>query len=152
MKLIIGAEDRRPTGYTYHDVQPLDGIDIVCEFFDLPKHVKKGSCEDIQMTHVLEHFSFKKTPEVLKILYDLLKKGGQVYIEVPNFYWHALEILTNPKNRQIIEYAYGGQRNEWDYHYSGFTPEILHEDLTNAGFIVQNLVPASSIECTAVKK
>lgn len=151
MKLVIGAENRRPEGYTYHDVQPLEGIDIVCEFFDLPKHVKKGSCEEIQMTHVLEHFPMKKVPDVLKILYDLLKSGGKVYIEVPNFYWHALEILSNPTNRQIVEYAYGGQRNEWDFHYNGFTPEILREDLIAAGFEVDMITPNSSIEVWAQK-
>lgn len=151
MKLVVGAENRRPPGYKYHDVQDLPGIDYVCEFFDLPKRVKKGSCEEIQMTHVLEHFPIKKVPEVLAILYDLLKKGGELYIEVPNFYWHALEILSDPTNRQIVEYAFGGQRNEWDYHYNGFTPNILHEDLTKAGFKIAELAPNSSIECTAVK-
>lgn len=150
-KLIVGAEHRRPPGYIYHDVQPLEGIDYVCEFFDLPKHFKKGSLEEIQMTHVLEHFPIKKVPEVLKILYDLLKKGGKLYIEVPNFYWHALEILSQPTNRQIIEYAFGGQRNEWDYHYNGFTPNILHEDLEAAGFKILNLAPNSSIEVWAAK-
>jgi len=152
IKLVIGAEHRRPEGYTLHDVQPLEGIDIVCEFFDLPIHVDQGSCEEIQMTHVLEHFAMKKVPEVLKILCDLLKTGGKLYIEVPNFYWHALEIITNPKNRQIVEYAYGGQRNEWDYHYNGFTPEILNDDLMAAGFLVTELRPLSSIECVAFKK
>jgi predicted SAM-dependent methyltransferase len=151
MKLIIGAENRRIAGYVLHDVQPLPGIDIVCEFFDLPKHVKRGSCEEIQMTHVLEHFPMKKVPEVLKVLKGMLKKGGKLYIEVPNFYWHALEILSDSTNRQVVEYAFGGQRNEWDYHYNGFTPLILHEDLVKAGFEVEQLLPNSSIECWAVK-
>ena len=150
-KLVIGAENRRPPGYLYHDAQDLPGIDVVCELFDLPKHVKRGSLTEIQMTHVLEHFPIKKVPEVLKILYSLLKSGGELYIEVPNFYWHAYEILQDPTNRQIVKYAYGGQRNEWDYHYNGFTPNILHEDLTAAGFKVISLAPNSSIECTAVK-
>lgn len=151
MKLIVGAENRRIDGYVLHDVQDLPGIDICCEFFDLPKHIKKNSCEEIQMTHVLEHFDIKKVPKVLKILYDMLKSDGRLYIEVPNFYWHALEILSNPTNRQIVEYAYGGQRNEWDYHYNGFTPEILREDLITAGFEVDMMTPNSSIEVWTIK-
>lgn len=135
----------------YHDVQDLPGIDICCEFFDLPNHVKPESCEEIQMTHVLEHFDMKKVPPVLDVLKQLLAPGGKLYLEVPNFYWHALEIISNPKNRQIVEYAFGGQKNEWDYHYNGFTPEILDEDLKLAGFKVDELRPNSSIECWASK-
>lgn len=103
------------------------------------------------MTHVLEHFPMAKTGDVLKLVRDLLNKGGKVYIEVPNFYWHCLQMIANPLNRQIVEYAYGGQLNEWDYHYNGFTPELLHEDLSIAGFIVESLAPNSSIECWAQK-
>jgi Cft2 family RNA processing exonuclease len=103
------------------------------------------------MTHVLEHFPMAKTQEVLLLIRKLLKKGGKLYIEVPNFYWHALEIVANPLDRQIVEYAFGGQLNKWDYHYNSFTPELLHEDLGIAGYIVDSLVPNSSIECWASK-
>lgn len=147
MRLVIGAGERRVEGFKHHDVQPLEGIDIVSDFWDLPKHVKKNTCEEIHMTHVLEHFPTAKTPAVLKLVRDLLKKDGKLYIEVPNFYWHALKILEQPRNRKIVEYAFGGQLNEWDYHYNGFTPEILIEDLTLAGFEVTELRPNSSIEC-----
>lgn len=152
MKLVIGAGDRRLEGYKHHDVQPLDGLDYVCDFWDLPKHIRAASCEEIQMTHVLEHFPMAKTLDVLKLTYKLLKKGGKFYIEVPNFYWHAQEILVNPRNRKVVEYAFGGQKNEWDYHYNGFTPEILWQDLVSAGFEVGMLIPNSSIEVWAEKK
>ena len=150
MILVVGAGTRRVEGATHHDVLPLDGIDIVCEFFELPKHVKESSCDEIHMTHVLEHFPIKDTQRVLTTLKSLLKKDGRLYIEVPNFYWHALKILENPLDRQIVEYAFGGQKDKWDFHYNGFTPEILHEDLSEAGFYVENLVPNSSIEVWAV--
>lgn len=151
MKLIIGANKRQVPGYTHHDVLDLPGIDIVCEFWDLPKHVKPGSCEEIQMTHVLEHFPIKKTQEVLAVLYDMLADGGRLYIEVPNYAWHAEMILKNPRDRQIVEYSFGGQIDQWDFHYNGFTPELLEEDLIRALFSVESLNPGSSIECWAVK-
>lgn len=151
MKLVIGAGNRRLDGYQHHDVQELEGLDYVCDFWDLPKHIKAGSCEEIQMTHVLEHFPMAKTIDVLKLVHKLLKRGGKLYIEVPNFYWHAQEILVNPRNRQIVEYAFGGQKNEWDFHYNGFTPEILWQDLAKAGFEVGMLTPNSSIEVWSEK-
>lgn len=147
MKLVIGAGERRVDGFKHHDVQDLEGIDFVCDIWKLPEHVKDGSCDEIHMTHVLEHFPMARTAEVLTLVRDLLKKGGKLYIEVPNFHWHALMILREPRDRQIVEYAFGGQLNAWDYHYNGFTPEILVEDLTNAGFNVTEMKPNSSIEC-----
>jgi len=149
--LVIGAGERRIEGAVHHDVQKLKGIDIVCDFWKLPQHVMKGSQEEIHMTHFLEHFPIAKTQDALLLVKDLMCKGGKLYIEVPNFYWHALKIIENPLDRQIIEYAYGGQHNKWDYHYNGFTPELLHEDLSLAGFTVDELRPLSSIECWASK-
>lgn len=146
MNLIIGAGQRMAPGWTTHDVQPLDGIDIVCDFWELPSHIEAASCDNIEMTHVLEHFPMKDTHRALKLVIGLLKHGGKLYLEVPNFYWHALEIASDPTNRQIVEYAYGGQLNEWDFHYNGFTPEILTEDLQNAGFKIKEMNPNSSIE------
>lgn len=144
--LVIGAGERHVDGFVHHDVQALPGIDIVCDFWKLPKNVTE-KFDEIHMTHVLEHFPMAKTIKVLELVRDLLNPGGRLYIEVPNFQWHALMILDNPRNRQIVEYAFGGQRNKWDYHYNGFTPEILLDDLMKAGLIVTELKPNSSIEC-----
>lgn len=151
MKLIIGANKRQVPGYIHHDVLPLDGIDICCDFWDLPKHVEPASCEEIQMTHVLEHFPMKRTREALELVYGLLKDGGRFYIEVPNFTWHAEMIIKNPRDRQIVEYAYGGQLDEYDFHYMGFTPEILEEDLIATLFSIESLVPNSTIEAWVTK-
>jgi len=103
------------------------------------------------MTHVLEHFPREESVEVLHTLWNFLRSKGRLYIEVPNFYWDAQQIVINPRNRKIVEYAFGGQRDKWDFHYNGFTPEILREDLQAAGFTITELKPNSSIECWAVK-
>lgn len=150
MMLVIGAGERRVDGALHHDVQRLKGIDIVCDFWDLPTNVDQ-KFDEIHMTHVLEHFPMAKVEDVLKLVKSLLKKGGRLYIEVPNFAWHAISILSNPRDRQMVEYAFGGQLNEWDFHYNGFTPEILHDDLMQAGFIVEEIRPNSSIECWSRK-
>jgi hypothetical protein len=152
MKLVIGAGDRRLPGFKHHDVMDLPGLDIKCEFFDLPKHVKAKSCDEIHMTHVLEHFPMKKTGEVLDLIHDMLAPGGKLYIEVPNFYWHAEQIVKNPLDRQVVEYAFGGQLNEWDFHYNGFTPDILVMDLISSNLYPTEVHPNSSIELWAERK
>lgn len=150
-KLIIGAGTRTLPDFMTHDVQDLPNIDIVCDFWELPKHVDAESFEEIHMTHVLEHFPMKDVQKVLGLVRGLLKKGGKYYIEVPNFEWHAQEIVKNPLSRQVVEYAFGGQLNEWDFHYVGFTPDILIDDLITAGFRVDDIRPNTSIECWASK-
>lgn len=151
MNLIVCAGTRLKKGWVTHDVQEFPNIDIVCEFYDLPKHVEPESCDKIEFTHALEHFPMSDSVAVLHTLYNLLKPGGELYIEVPNFYWHAEKIIENPWDRQIVEYAFGGQLNKWDFHYNGFTPEILAEDMREAGFDVLSLKPNSSIEAIGQK-
>lgn len=90
-----------------------------------------------------------KTHDVLRAVHDMLVPGGRLYIEVPNFEWHAEQIILDPRNRKAVEYAFGGQLNEWDFHYNGFTPDILVEDLIMAGLQVTEIHPNSSIECWA---
>lgn len=153
-KLVIGAGERRVEGALHHDIQPLPGIDIVCDFWDLPKATTQPGgwkFDEVYMTHVLEHFPMDKTLEVLELVRGIMKSKGKLYIEVPNFQWQARKILVDPLNRQIVEYAYGGQKNQWDFHFNGFTPDILLVDLATAGFVVINLRPNSSIECLAMK-
>jgi predicted SAM-dependent methyltransferase len=150
MKLILCAGSRHIEGYKHHDVKALDGIDYACDLYDIGKHVENGSCDEVQMTHALEHFSTAETQKVLTLMKDLLKKGGTLYIEVPNFQWHA-QLALGGRDRDAIHYCFGGQEDEYDFHKTGFTPTLLTEELANAGFKVQRIDPASSISCWAEK-
>lgn len=151
MKLVIGAGERRVEGAVHHDVQPLPGIDIVCDFWSLPEQVGVGGCEEIYITHVLEHFPMDQTEWVLRTLNQMLAEGGRMYVEVPNLKWHAEQISLDPTHRKIVEYMYGGQLNEYDFHYNGFTPELFTEDVIEAGFRMLDLHPNSSIEAWLTK-
>lgn len=149
-KLILCAGDRRIDGYKHHDVRPLEGLDFVCEFFQIPETIKETFSE-VQLTHALEHFPTKQTQAVLKIISDLLEPGGKFYIEVPNFAWHAALIFEN-KDRQAVHYAFGGQLDEYDFHKTGFTQSILKEELELAGFDKVSIKNESSLSGTCYKK
>lgn len=132
MKLILCAGDRKTPGFTTHDVQ--GEHDILCDLLDINKHVEAESCEEVHFTHALEHFPAKETQKVLAIVYSLVFPGGKVYIEVPNFEWHAKLILEEHRDRDAVYYAFGGQLDKYDFHYTGFTEKILQEELEDAGF------------------
>lgn len=133
MKLILCANTRQLEGYAHHDVLDLPGIDYVCDLFDIGNFVTPESCEEIHFTHALEHFSSADTQNVLELIRSLLKPGGKLYIEVPNFAWHA-KLVMEGKDKDAVYYAFGGQLDEWDFHKTGFTPRILEEQLELAGF------------------
>ena len=82
MNLVVGAGERKVPGFVHHDVQALDGIDIVCEFWDLKKHVKPESCEEIHMTHVLEHFPITDSVIVKIPLIKLSAKSIFNYLSI----------------------------------------------------------------------
>lgn len=146
MKLVLCAGDRLMEGFKHHDVKATEGIDYICDLMDINKYVSEGSCEEIHFTHALEHFPTRETEEVLDLISSLLKPGGKLYIEVPNFAWHA-RLIAEGKDREAVYYAFGGQLDQWDYHKTGFTPTILREELESAGFEIRGDIADSSSLC-----
>jgi predicted SAM-dependent methyltransferase len=148
MKLIVCAGDRKIPGFTTHDIQGEQ--DILCDLYDVAKHVGPSTVEELHFTHALEHFPTKETPKVLDLLYSLLKPGGKLYLEVPNFAWSA-SLLDENRDRDAIYYAFGGQLDEYDFHKTGFTKKILQEELEDAGFTVTELKDDSTLCCWSEK-
>lgn len=150
MKLILCANNRQIEGFKHHDVLELPGIDYVCELRDIGNFVKPESCTEIHFTHALEHFPTKEVPGVLDLIYSLLRPGGKLYIEVPNFAWHA-QLVADGEERKAVYYAFGGQLDQWDFHKTGFTPKILQEELEDAGFKDIKVVDGSTLTAWMVK-
>lgn len=156
LKIDIGAGDPRdgessPEGYLKQDVDGnIPGLDIVCNFTDLLTKCGAGSCAALRASHVLEHFGIHEQEKNFKMLFDLLEEGGTLEIIVPNFYWHS-QLVLEGQDAQAVYYAFGGQLDEWDFHKYGFTPNLLRGHLEKAGFKDIQIIPNSSIECTAKK-
>lgn len=147
MKIILCAGDRKIDGFITHDIQGEQ--DIVCDIRDILKAhspAKASSFEEIHFTHALEHFATKEVPDILDIVYALAAPGAKIYIEVPNFEWHAKLVLNEHRDRDAVYYAFGGQLDEYDFHKTAFTETILREELENAGFQDIEIKNNSSLE------
>lgn len=140
----------QPKGYILQDIQPHKGIDLVCDILQLKGFVKPGQCKSIRMSHVLEHFPKAQVVPILKMLLPLLEEGGNLEIHVPNFKWHASLLLLD-KDTEAVNYAFGGQRDEYDFHKTAFTPYLLGKALTDAGYKVNDIVIENSIHVIATK-
>lgn len=146
MKLVLCAGgERHIPGWKHHDVKPYPGVDYVCDIRDILTKVEVGSCDSIQFTHALEHFAKKEVPVILNLIHTLLKPGGDLYLEVPNFTWHAELVVNEGRDEDAIYYAFGGQLDEWDFHKTGFTDSILHKELAAAGFSDIQITQSSSL-------
>lgn len=138
MQLELGAGYRPTPGFVHNDARPGEDIEIVwpAETISQCPEVGPESCTTIRATHLLEHFSYRKSSIVLREWWDCLQPGGEVYIEVPNLTWqthaHARGEITDS---EVVNYLYGEQDYPGNFHYTGFTEYTLDCALTDAGFI-----------------
>jgi predicted SAM-dependent methyltransferase len=140
----------QPQGYILQDIEPHKGIDLVCDLEELDKHIKQGQCKRIRMSHALEHFPTSHVPVILNMIHGLLEKDGEFEAHCPNLKWHCALILED-RDEEAVNYAFGGQRDKYDFHKTGFTPSILIRRLTEAGFKIVDLNIEHSIHILCIK-
>ena len=136
MKLHIGGKELKE-GWKILNIQKNDGVDFVGSISDLSKF-EDESIEAIYASHVVEHIDQKNIKQTLKGINRVLKNGGKFYVSVPD-----LDILcrifiekTAPSKVKfhVMRMMFGGQTDEFDYHYFGWNYEFLNTYLLEAGF------------------
>lgn len=83
MKLNLGCGDKPDKGFVNVDIRKADGVDLVHNLNVFPYPFPNASADYIKMCHVLEHL--EKPLLVLKECHRILKRGGMLWIEVPQF-------------------------------------------------------------------
>jgi predicted SAM-dependent methyltransferase len=124
-------------GYVNIDGLDLPGVDVIADLSEaLP--FEDGAVV-IYASHVLEHFATDDVPGRLAEWRRVLREGGSLLIAVPNLDVIAHEILETPgwftpPHNPWLGAIYGGQKDEYDFHKTGFTGPWLAHLLTAAGF------------------
>lgn len=94
-----------------------------------------NSVDGIVASHVLEHFSFREVPDVLKEWARVLKPGGMLKIAVPDFGKIAENYVTGV--RQPTEaFVMGGQDAPDNFHKALFDEAQLKSALAQAGLML----------------
>ncbi len=116
-----------------------------------------GSVDVIYASHLLEHFTIDQphgspiisAREALENWFKVLKIGGKVIINVPDFEWACEYFLKKQKDpdywdsrdtqqhfnaENVLEIFFGGQGAKGEFHYSGFTLSSLKKLLSDVGF------------------
>lgn len=136
MKLHIGGEEEKE-GWTILNSQMKTENCIIGDICDLSKFSDE-SIEEVYASHILEHVKNKDMSNVLKNIFRILKKGGRFLLSVPDLEVLSRAILDPNLSLQnkyeITRIIYGGQIDEYDFHFFGWTPAILGAMLKTAGF------------------
>ena len=136
MKLHIGGKEKKE-GWSILNIQKNDNVDFVGDISDLSQFDNE-SIDEIYASHVVEHVNQKNIPKTLKGIHRVLKDDGKFYISVPD-----MDILCRifldpnapPKVKfHVMRMMFGGQTDEFDFHYFGWNMLFLKDFLTVAGF------------------
>ena len=146
IKVVIGTRTFLGEDWTHVDIdpRPLIGpngykypVDVIC---DARKILLPDNYADIVFTsECLEHFPWREYQDVLKEWCRIVKVGGMIRVEVPDFLLACRQILdadTLDMERRMQQIFFAEQLNEFDFHYVGLTPRMLTEDFENFGFEV----------------
>lgn len=85
LKLNVACGDDYEEDYINLDYYPNENskIDAKCDVKKLP--YDDNTIDEIKAFHIIEHFDFFEGQEALKEWYRVLKPGGKLYLETPNF-------------------------------------------------------------------
>ena len=136
MKLHIGGEQVKE-GWKILNIQKKDGVDFIGDISDLSQF-DDDSIEEIYASHVFEHVIQKKIKSTLIGIHRVIKENGKFYVSVPDMNILCkmfLEPKIPPKVKtQVLRMMFGGQVDDFDFHYFGWDYTLLESYLLDCGF------------------
>jgi len=152
-RLEVGAGDTPTPGYIHNDIRALPDIELVCDALKIAEHTD-AKFSELKANHILEHFSWKDTVAVLINWRNLLQDGGRINIHVPNFSWQTKAHVSGELDDvDVVNYVYGDQDHDGNYHMAAFTESLLETSLLKAGFtdiVIEDI--GMVLTATAVKR
>lgn len=137
--LHIGCGNIHIKNWCNVDILATGATDLICDIKSLDG-IPPGSVGRIYTCHVLEHFATAEIAPILKKWFDALKPGGEIRISVPDLdaitkiYQDNIDHFQVPGHQPWIALIYGGQKDEYDFHKTGFNFCWLKYVLDGIGF------------------
>lgn len=130
LRLHLGCGEAKIKGYINIDLRKTIATDLVCDIAKLP--YPDNSLIIIENYHVIEHLPRNKVNVALKEWFRVLKPGGTLVIECPDFDELARKYLEGDEKQ--LDGIFALQRFEGDYHYFGYNASRLKKALKDIGF------------------
>lgn len=146
IKVVIGTRTYLGADWVHVDIDPfyLHAVDGKCYDVDIVADAKNIPLPDdyadiVFSSECLEHFPWNEYQLALKEWCRILKPGGVIRIEVPDFLNACKKILALNSlegDRAMQQIFFAGQTNQYDFHYVGLTSRMLIDDFKNLGLEV----------------
>lgn len=146
-KVVIGTRTFLGSDWTHVDIDPTPlwdpvnkvrvPVDVVCDARKLT--LPDGYADIVYNSECLEHFPWKEYQAVLAEWCRIVKPGGMIRIEVPDFLLACRQILEwdcLDGDRRMQQIFFAEQLNEFDFHFVGLTHRMLVDDFERMGFII----------------
>lgn len=133
LKLHLGCGEKVLDGFLNCDMHPFNEKVKKCDIKKLD-FIKNETVDLIYACHVLEHVKRHEVIGVLKEWNRVLKKGGELYVAVPDFN-AIVEHYNENKNLTILQgLLNGGQTYLGNEHYVSFDFDFISNCLKESGF------------------
>ena len=140
MRLHIGGTEVKQ-GWQILNARPGRGVGFRGDVRDLSRF-GDNSYSEVYCSHVLEHVALKDMDRTLRGLHRILVPGGKAYISVPDmdalcrlFLAPGSALPDKITSRIVVmRMMFGGQLDDYDYHYTGLNFDLLASFLRDAGF------------------
>jgi len=138
-KLHLGCGNVHINGWCNVDVLKTGSTDLVFDILSLPG-ISDNSVNEIYSCHVLEHFPHAEVNKILSRWYEVLKTNAVIRISVPDLdaitriYQKNISHFQIPGNQPWIGLIYGGQKDQYDFHKTGYNFCYLKYLLEQVGF------------------
>lgn len=149
VKVVIGTRTYLGPDWIHVDIDPFPlhekedlwhPVDIVADAREIP--LPDNYADVVFSSECLEHFPWKTYIDALKEWCRILKPGGMIRIEVPDFIGACKQILTMDSlegDRAMQQIFFAEQMNQHDFHFVGLTSRMLVDDFNKLGFEILDI-------------
>lgn len=131
----LGCGEIDKPGWVNVDARSFPHVHVVTQRPDRLSLFPDGSVDLVYLSHVLEHLPRARIGSALSEFFRILRPGGTVRVSVPDFDLLVEMYQSSGRNvMAITQPLMGGQRSEWDFHYTVFNRPHLQGLLEGAGF------------------
>jgi glycosyltransferase involved in cell wall biosynthesis/predicted SAM-dependent methyltransferase len=139
-KIDIGSGYRPEIGYLHVDIQNWPSVEILGKAEELP--LLDSSVGEIHSSHLIEHFTAKQLDKVLAEWHRVLEDGGTMVVSCPDILKVCAKLVKGTVDYNLgVSWIYGGQRDDYDFHYWSYCFRTLKEKLEASGFVEVTQLP-----------
>lgn len=149
VKVLIGTRTWVDESWIHVDIDPFplydsEGgqhpVDIVCDARKLT--LPDNYADFVFSSECIEHFPHREYQSVLAEWCRIVKPGGRIRVEAPDFLLACQQILeadTLEMDWAMQQIFFAEQLNPHDFHYVGPTPRMFEDDMNKLGMEVLDI-------------